>query len=235
MNKKLLVLLCALFFIGCSKNEDPENISKESVKFKNSNIELNYGESSFTSIDKPIKDCNFTIKDSFNISVLANADVVKINALKAGKTYIYVEYKGVKDSCLVNIKPKTFYFGSPILNLGVSRDSVINYMKSYQQGGVINGYTGLNYNFNINSEVFYQFDNANKLVAIKQVLKRSSYSIDNILKSMEERFGYLSSSSAVYWYSHKNVMTVRIENTIFDIVITYAKDSQVMYENFPWA
>jgi len=236
MKKSILLLFAIPILLGCSsKDNEPETPSEiSSIKFSDHSISIKYGESRNISVDKPIKDCKLYFKSDYCASKSIFGDSVNISASKVGNTYLYVEYKGVKDSCFISIKPKTFYFGDPIIELGKSRSNVISEMLGYQQGGTIGGYTGLNYQYNSDSKVYYQFDGSNNLVAVKQSLLKSSYSVSNILKSMNERFNYKSSSETVYWYSNESSVFVRIENTTFYIYIWFAKDALIMNEYFPW-
>ncbi len=95
-----------------------------------------------------------------------------------------------------------------------------------------------NYNQDLfaKSNLTYQkvIDSSDKLVAIKQIIKRSNVSLDDILTSMEERFNYVSSSNNVYWYRHEGVMTARVEKTATETIIRFAKDANIMMQYFPW-
>ena len=107
-------------------------------------------------------------------------------------------------------------------------------MKNYQHGGTLGGFNGLRFSFTNSSDLYYEFDSSDKLVAIKQIIKRANVSFDDILTSMEERFNYVSSSNNVYWYSHEGVMTVRVEKTATETIIRFAKDASIMMQYFPW-
>lgn len=217
-----------------SKTNIPEPEEPVSIKFTKDSITLEYGESTLLDANMPINECNFEVKDQFYANISVNRNEATLNSLKVGMTEIYISYKEMKDTCIVTIKPKTSSFGNPILNLGVSRDYVRKKMSNYQQGGSIGGYTGERYSFYKASDLYYQFDDKDNLVAIKQILKRSQFSFDQVLESMNERFDYTSGTNNVYWYKHEGIMIVRIEKKISEITIHYAKDPGTMFEYFPW-
>lgn len=217
-----------------SNTNIPEPEKPESVKFTKDSITLQYGESTLLDANKPIEECNFGVKDEFYAKISINGNEATLNSLKVGMTEIYISHKEMKDTCIVTIKPKTSSFGNPILNLGVSRDYVREKMSNYQQGGSIGGYTGERYSFYKASDLYYQFDKEDNLVAIKQILKRSQFSFDQVIESMNERFDYTSGTNNVLWYKHEGSLIIRIEKKISEITIHYAKDPGTMFEYFPW-
>lgn len=240
MKLKLLFILLILF-VACEKETPIEQdkpiekpVGKASVKFTNENISLKVGESKLIDIDKAIKECGFSVKDEFYLNVSVNGDEAKLNTKKVGKSEVYVEYKGAKDTCFVTVNPTILSTWVDDPPLGATRQQVKEHFKNYQSGATIGGFYGESVNVGGNEDRFYEFDKEDKLIAIKRVIRKSKFSIDDILRYLDERFNKESNSSTVYWYKIDNKMMVRLERTISNHIIWYAGNSTVMYEKFPW-
>ena len=235
MRKILFSMIASLAIAGCSGNDDSTEIAiSDEVHFLKDNISLKLGESILLDASRSIKECNLSVKDEFYTSISINGNDAKLITNKVGSTEIYIKYRDAKDTCTVTINPKTSKFGNPVLTLGATRDYVEDQMINYQHGGTLGGFNGLRFSFTNSSDLYYEFDSSDKLVAIKQIIKRSNVSLDDILTSMEERFNYVSSSNNVYWYRHEGVMTARVEKTATETIIRFAKDANIMMQYFPW-
>lgn len=238
MKKILLTMMVALLLLGCSKDnesEKDEEPNKIDFSFDNDDVSAQYQEELLIGLTgiEPSK-CNIFSSDEFILDVSNSNNKIKVIPHYAGKAFVIAEYKGVRDSCLIKIKPESDYAEEPVLELGTSRKDVRKQMSGYQGGSTIGGYTGDDYYFNVRSKVRYQFDKNDKLVAIKQELKKTSYNIERVKKGISQRYKFTSGSSTVNWYSHPNTMTVRIEEKVSEVHIWFAKDAGIMMEYYPW-
>lgn len=236
MRKFLFLILATLAITGCGGSDDPveEETKTDEVHFLKDNISVKLGESVLLDASQPIDQCNFSVKEEFYASISVNGNEAKITPNKVGSTEIYIKYKTAKDTCIVTVIPKTSNFGNPVLTLGVSREYVEKEMGNYQHGGTLGGFDGLRFNFTNGSDLYYEFDSNDKLVAIKQIIRRTKVSFDDVLTSMSERFDYVSSSNNVYWYKRDGVMIVRTEKASSETILRFAKDATTMMQYFPW-
>lgn len=236
MKKILYLMMATLTFTRCSSNDgESEDYEKVDFSFESKEIEAIYQEEKMIDIlgIEPSR-CNIYSSDEFILNVSNSNNKIKISPNYAGKSLVIAEYKGIRDTCHVRIKPTSSYAEEPVLELGTSRKVVREKMSQYQQAGTIGGYTGEDYYFNTKSKVRYQFDSDNKLVVIKQELTKSAYSIDRVKRGISQRYKSISNSSNVYWYSHPNVMTVRVEEQSSTVYIWFAKDASIMNQYYPW-
>lgn len=238
MKKILFLMTAALMIIGCSSDDDNNNSDEgEQIDFHfdKKEITATYGEDLLIGLMgiAPSK-CNIYSSDEFILDVSNNNDKIKIVPHYAGNALVIAEYKNVKDTCSVKVKPTLSYAEEPILTLGTSRAEVRKQMSQYQHSGTVGGYTGEDYYFNTNSKVRYQFDTNDKLVAIKQELTKSSYSISRVKEGLSQRYKPKSNSGTVYWYSHPDIMTVRVEEQASKVYIWFAKDAVIMGQYYPW-
>ena len=238
MKKILFLMTAALMIIGCSSDADNNNSDEgEQIDFHfdKKEITATYGEDLLIELMgiAPSK-CNISSSDEFLLDVSNNNDKIKIVPHYAGNALVIAEYKNVKDTCNVKVKPTLSYAEEPILTLGTSRSEVKKQMSQYQHSGTVGGYTGEDYFFNTKSKVCYQFDTNDKLIAIKQELTKSSYGINRVKEGLSQRYKQTSHSNNVYWYSHPNIMTVRVEEQVSKVYVWFAKDAVIMEQCYPW-
>lgn len=213
MKKILFLMMAALLFAGCSKEENKQeeviniSLSKEDVGISVDN-EVNI---EVSGID--VNDCKVYSEDEFIASVISYNGKINIEAEHVGETNIIVAYKDIEKVCKVKVTPVIDFVGSTVTEFGIKENELKEkvekpydkYWTSTQTKGVNVSYTRSGYKITNT----YYFDETGLCGVQKKIIATDSdteVSL-NVSKSMMERLDYISTYSSTvnaYPKGHRN-------------------------------
>lgn len=222
----MLPMLVALFFVGCSSDDEPQ----EPVNITLSKTEISISVDDEANIEVAgidINKCTVQSDDEFIAKAMIYDGKINIEAEHVGETLITVQYRDTKLTCKVSVTSLINFIGNPILDFGDSKANI----KAKLKGEIIDETEKrieIKEDFKYPIYDTYHFNNG-VLECVYSGVNVKTSTVD-ILNSLLERYKHVSSESNVHWFSYPNKFIIRenVRGGNGGYVIRYAKDKETM-------
>lgn len=226
----LLPLLAALFFVGCSSDDEPQ-VQPVNIALSKTEISISTDdETNIEVVGADVNECTVSSEDEFIAYAMIYEGKINIEAEHVGETTIIVKAGDAEAKCTVSVTPLDDYVGSTVTEWGITYDELKemveqpydSFWDDTQRGSKNFTYTKNGYKVTNR----YYFEN-NMLSGVEKVLSTDSDS---------DTFTALNITSSLREYSeYENAYTERISNaypqlTINGYIFSYPQKYYAVYE-----
>ena len=190
----MLPVLAALFFVGCSSEDDEQQDITVNISLSKEDISINVNEEAYIDVHGiDINECTVSAEDEFVVYASKYDGKINIEAEHIGETHIIVRYGDSEKRCKVTVTPNIDYIGSTVTDWGITsselREKIERPYETYtddpQRGS--KNYTYIKSGYRITNR--YYFENGG-LCGVEKVINASGSDTDIFLNVSNSLFEY---------------------------------------------